>query len=167
MSNQDENKTNQNQTAEEEIKEEVKTEEVEEQEEKGQEEPRENPEAEADKEAKEQAQESSKEASEKKEYDFNVGDTVVVSYKIKEDNNTRIQKFEGIVISKRGSGISKTFTVRKIGANNVGIERIFPLYSPNIADIDVKRRGKVRRAKLYYLRERKGKAATYVPPAKK
>lgn len=91
---------------------------------------------------------------------FNVGDTVKVFYKIIESGKTRIQPYEGIVISKKGSGNSKTFTVRRIGADNIGVERIFPLFSPNITKINVLRRGKVRRAKLYYLRGKKGREAT-------
>ncbi|RUM55984.1 MAG: 50S ribosomal protein L19 [Nautilia sp.] len=91
--------------------------------------------------------------------EFKAGDTVRVAVEIKEGDKTRIQNFEGVCISIRGTGTGKTFTVRKIGANNIGVERIFPLYSDSIKSIDVVRRGKVRRAKLYYLRNRKGKAA--------
>ena len=91
--------------------------------------------------------------------EFRAGDTVRVAVEIKEGDKTRIQNFEGVCISLRGTGTGRTFTVRKIGANNIGIERIFPLYSDSIKGIDVVRRGKVRRAKLYYLRSRKGKAA--------
>lgn len=94
--------------------------------------------------------------------DFNPGDTIKVHYKIIEGGKSRVQPFEGIVISKKGVGASKTFTVRRIGADNIGVERIFPLYSPNIDKIEVISYGKVRRAKLYYLRERIGKAATKV-----
>ena len=90
---------------------------------------------------------------------FKAGDTVRVGVEIVEGNKKRIQNFEGVCISIRGAGTGKTFTVRKIGANNIGVERIFPLYSESIKSIDVVRRGKVRRAKLYYLRSRKGKAA--------
>ena len=90
---------------------------------------------------------------------FRAGDTVRVAVEIKEGDKTRIQNFEGVCIALRGQGTGKTFTVRKIGANNIGVERIFPLYSDSIKSIDVVRRGKVRRAKLYYLRSRKGKAA--------
>jgi len=90
---------------------------------------------------------------------FRAGDTVRVGVEIVEGNKKRIQNFEGVCISIRGAGTGKTFTVRKIGANNIGVERIFPLYSESIKSIDVVRRGKVRRAKLYYLRSRKGKAA--------
>lgn len=102
------------------------------------------------------------EVSKKEIIQFNPGDTVRVHYKIVEGDKSRVQPFEGIVISKKGVGASKTFTVRRIGADNVGVERIFPLYSPNIEKIDVVTYGKVRRAKLYYLRSRVGKAATKV-----
>jgi large subunit ribosomal protein L19 len=89
---------------------------------------------------------------------FNAGDTVRVHYKIKEGDKERIQVFQGTVISRRGSGVGKTFTVRKISAG-VGVERVFPLYSPRVESIVVVRRGRVRRAKLYYLRGRTGKRA--------
>jgi len=102
----------------------------------------------------EQAQVASKNVPE-----FRAGDTVRVAVNIKEGDKTRIQNFEGVCISIRGEGTGKTFTVRKIGANNVGVERIFPLYSDSIEDIKVVRRGRVRRAKLYYLRNLRGKAA--------
>ena len=90
--------------------------------------------------------------------EFRVGDTIKVHYRIKEGSKERIQVFQGIVIQRRGAQISKTFTVRKI-SNGVGVERIFPLHSPNIQKIDVVRFGRVRRAKLFYLRKAKGKAA--------
>ncbi|GMT48640.1 MAG: 50S ribosomal protein L19 [bacterium] len=89
---------------------------------------------------------------------FHVGDTVKVHFKIKEGKRERIQVFEGIVISIKRGGIRKTFMVRKISAN-IGVERIFPLHSPKIEKIEVSKRGRVRRAKLYYLRQRVGKAA--------
>ena len=89
---------------------------------------------------------------------FSVGDTVKVFFKIVEGTTERIQSFEGIVIAKNNSGIRKTFTVRKI-SYGVGVERIFPMHSPRIEKIEVVRRGRVRRAKLYYLRSRVGKAA--------
>ena len=89
---------------------------------------------------------------------FEVGDTVRVSVRIKEGDKERIQAFEGTVIAKRGSGISETFTVRRV-SYGVGVERVFPVNSPNVADVKVIRRGKVRRAKLYYLRNRVGKAS--------
>ncbi|RJR26523.1 50S ribosomal protein L19 [candidate division WWE3 bacterium] len=91
--------------------------------------------------------------------DFIAGDTVKVHYKIIEGDKTRIQPYEGIVISKKGSGVSKTFIVRRIGADNVAMERIFPLYSPNIEKIEILKKGRVRRAKLYYLRDKKGREA--------
>ena len=90
--------------------------------------------------------------------DYRVGDTVKVHYKIKEGNKERIQVFQGIVIQKRGAGISKTFTVRKV-SNGIGVERIFPQHSPNIDKLEIVRHGQVRRAKLFYLRSAKGKAA--------
>lgn len=90
--------------------------------------------------------------------EFNVGDTVKVDVQIKEGNRERIQVFEGTVIAKKGQGIAETFTVRKI-SYGCGVERIFPAHSPSVKDVKVSRRGKVRRAKLYYLRDRVGKAA--------
>jgi large subunit ribosomal protein L19 len=90
---------------------------------------------------------------------FEVGDTVIVSQRIKEGDKERLQLFEGDVISIRNCGISSTFTVRKISANSIAVERIFPYYSPKIDSIKFVRRGKVRRAKLYYMRYRIGKAA--------
>ena len=89
---------------------------------------------------------------------FSVGDTVRVSFKIVEGATERIQVFEGIVIAKNNTGIRRTFVVRKI-SYGVGVERIFPLHSPRIEKIEVVRRGRVRRAKLYYLRDRLGKSA--------
>lgn len=97
--------------------------------------------------------------AEKKIPDFRAGDTVRVAVRIKEGNKERIQNFEGVCIAIRGEGTGCTFNVRKIGANNVGVERIFPLYSDSIEGIEVVRKGKVRRAKLFYLRDRRGKAA--------
>jgi large subunit ribosomal protein L19 len=90
--------------------------------------------------------------------EFRPGDTVRVHVKIQEGNRERIQAFEGVVIKRRGGGISETFTVRKV-SYGVGVERTFPLHSPKIAKLEVVRRGKVRRAKLYYLRNLRGKAA--------
>ena len=89
--------------------------------------------------------------------EFKVGDTVKVHYKIKEGEKVRIQIFQGLVIQKRGAGVSKTFTVRKV-SNGVGVERIFPHHSPMIDKLEVIRFGHVRRAKLFYLRSAKGKA---------
>ena len=89
---------------------------------------------------------------------FRPGDTLRVHVRIIEGSRERIQIFEGVVIKRRGGGISETFTVRKI-SSGVGVERTFPLHTPKIEKIEVKRRGKVRRAKLYYLRSLRGKAA--------
>jgi large subunit ribosomal protein L19 len=94
--------------------------------------------------------------------DFRAGDTVRVGYKVTEGTRTRVQAYEGVVISRKGGNtISASFTVRKISFGE-GVERIFPLYSTNIDAIEVVRRGKVRRAKLYYLRDRRGKSARIV-----
>jgi large subunit ribosomal protein L19 len=90
--------------------------------------------------------------------DFNPGDTVVVNVKVKEGNRERVQAFEGVVIAKRNRGINSAFTVRKV-SHGEGVERVFQTHSPAIESVKVKRRGDVRRAKLYYLRERQGKAA--------
>ncbi|HPM00861.1 MAG TPA: 50S ribosomal protein L19 [Candidatus Cloacimonadota bacterium] len=90
--------------------------------------------------------------------DYGVGDTVKVHYKIKEGNKERIQIFQGVVIQKRGAGISKTFTVRKI-SDGVAVERVFPQHTPLIDKLEIVRYGQVRRAKLFYLRTAKGKAA--------
>ncbi|KJY62479.1 50S ribosomal protein L19 [Bombilactobacillus mellifer] len=90
--------------------------------------------------------------------DFRPGDTIRVHAKVVEGNRERIQIFEGVVIKRRGSGISATYTVRKI-SSGVGVERTFPLHSPRVAKIEVVRQGRVRRAKLYYLRSLRGKAA--------
>ena len=89
---------------------------------------------------------------------FRAGDTVRVHVRVKEGEKERTQIFEGVVIARRGSAISTTFTVRKM-ASGVGVERIFPLHSPRVEKIEVKQRGRVRRAKLYYLRELSGRAA--------
>ena len=91
--------------------------------------------------------------------DFRAGDTVRVAVRIKEGDKTRVQNYEGVCIAIRGQGTGRTFMVRKIGANSVGVERIFPLYSESIESIEVVRKGRVRRAKLFYLRDLKGKAA--------
>jgi large subunit ribosomal protein L19 len=88
---------------------------------------------------------------------FNPGDTIKVMVRVREGEKERLQAFEGLCIAKRGGGISESFTVRKVSAG-VGVERIFPLHSPTVASIDVVRRGRVRRAKLYYLRAVTGKA---------
>ncbi len=89
---------------------------------------------------------------------FEVGDTVRVMVKIKEGNRERLQAFEGTVIAKKHGGVAETFTVRRV-AHGCGVERVFPMHSPNVAEITVTRHGKVRRSKLYYLRDRVGKAA--------
>jgi len=88
---------------------------------------------------------------------FRAGDTVRVNVRVKEGDKERLQAFEGVCIARRGSGVSATFTVRKI-SNGVGVERIFPVHSPMVADVTVVRRGQVRRAKLFYLRNLTGKA---------
>ncbi len=90
---------------------------------------------------------------------FRAGDTVRLGVEIKEGEKKRIQLFEGIVIGRSGNGVDATFTVRKIGANSIGVERIFPLYSESLKSFEVIRRGRVRRAKLNFLRDLKGKAA--------
>src|SRR3981189_1006797 len=90
--------------------------------------------------------------------EFGPGDTVVVNYKVVEGERARIQAYEGVCIGRSGSGLNENFTVRKISYGE-GVERVFPLYSPMIDSIKIVRRGKVRRAKLYYLRGRRGKAA--------
>ena len=90
--------------------------------------------------------------------DFLPGDTLRVQVRVREGDKERLQAFEGVCIGRRGAGISETFTVRKV-SSGIGVERIFPLHSPGIADITVVRRGRVRRAKLYYLRKLSGKAA--------
>ena len=91
--------------------------------------------------------------------DFSSGDTIKVGYKVTEGTRSRIQNYEGVVISRKGgASLAASFTVRKISFGE-GVERVFPLHSPNIESITVVRRGKVRRAKLYYLRERRGKSA--------
>ena len=90
--------------------------------------------------------------------DFQPGDTLRVNVKIKEGERERVQAYEGVCIARQGGGINESFTVRKISFGE-GVERVFPLHSPNIDSIEVKRRGVVRRAKLYYLRDRRGKSA--------
>jgi len=89
---------------------------------------------------------------------LNIGDTLKVYFKVIEGTRERIQMFEGTLIKKNGGGISETFTVRRV-SYGVGVEKTFPLHSPNVAKVEIIRRGKVRRAKLYYLRDRVGKAA--------
>jgi len=94
----------------------------------------------------------------KKHPEFDAGDTVRVHVRIKEGERERIQVYEGVVLAKNGGGLQESFTVRKISFGE-GVERVFPVYSPNVEKIEVARRGKVRRAKLYYLRDRRGKSA--------
>ena len=89
---------------------------------------------------------------------FSIGDTVRVDVKIREGERERIQAFEGTVIAKRGSGVAETFTVRRV-SYGVGVEKVFPIHSPILENVEVVRHGKVRRAKLYYLRDRVGKSA--------
>ena len=102
--------------------------------------------------------ELNKEALQKETANVQVGDTVRVHLRVKEGNRERIQVFEGTVIAKKHGGINETFTVRRI-SYGVGVEKVFPLYSPVIEKVETVRKGKVRRAKLYYLRDRVGKAA--------
>ena len=90
--------------------------------------------------------------------EFRSGDTITVYYKIKEGNKEREQQFQGVVIQRRGQGLTETFTIRKI-SGNVGVERIFPINSPKITRIDMNKRGKVRRARIFYLRDMVGKSA--------
>ena len=90
--------------------------------------------------------------------DFSAGDTLIVKVKVIEGTRERVQAFEGVCIARKNAGVRSTFTVRKISYGE-GVERVFPLYSPRISEIEVVRRGKVRRAKLYYLRDRQGKSA--------
>ena len=95
----------------------------------------------------------------KKVPQFKAGDTIRLGIKIQEGDKSRIQNFEGVCIAIRGNGVDRTFSVRKMGANNIGVEKTFPLYSESLDSIQVLRIGRVRRAKLYYLRARSGKAA--------
>jgi large subunit ribosomal protein L19 len=90
--------------------------------------------------------------------DFQAGDTVIVNVKVKEGERSRVQAYEGVCIARNGGGLMESFTVRKISYGE-GVERVFPIYSPMIDSIKLVRRGKVRRAKLYYLRDRRGKSA--------
>ena len=93
--------------------------------------------------------------------DFGPGDTVVVQVRVKEGSRERLQAYEGVVIAKKNRGLNSSFTVRKI-SHGEGVERVFQTHSPSIAEIKLKRRGDVRRAKLYYLRERSGKSARFI-----
>lgn len=97
--------------------------------------------------------------TEHSDVEFKAGDTVTVSYRIKEGDKTRIQKYTGTVIQRKGTGLGETFTVRKVSANSISVERVFPLHSPLIESIEVNMVGKVRRARIYYMRKRTGKSA--------
>jgi large subunit ribosomal protein L19 len=103
-------------------------------------------------------EEAARVLGEKKIPEFRAGDTVIVNVKVKEGERSRVQAYEGVCIARNGGGLQESFTVRKISYGE-GVERVFPLYSPNIDSIKVVRKGKVRRAKLYYLRDRRGKSA--------
>jgi large subunit ribosomal protein L19 len=105
-----------------------------------------------------EAEQAAKLAAARKIPEFAPGDTVIVNVKVSEGERTRIQAYEGVCIARNGGGIQESFTVRKISYGE-GVERVFPIYSPMIDSIKVLRRGKVRRAKLYYLRDRRGKSA--------
>ena len=104
------------------------------------------------------AEHAAKLSADRKIPDFSPGDTVVVNVKVTEGERTRVQAYEGVCIARSGGGLQESFTVRKISYGE-GVERVFPVYSPVIESIKVVRRGKVRRAKLYYLRDRRGKSA--------
>ncbi len=103
-------------------------------------------------------EEAARVLGEKKIPEFRPGDTVIVNVKVKEGDRTRVQAYEGVCIARSGGGFQESVTVRKISYGE-GVERVFPVYSPNIDSIKVVRKGKVRRAKLYYLRDRRGKSA--------
>jgi large subunit ribosomal protein L19 len=98
--------------------------------------------------------------------EFQPGDTVIVNVKVKEGERSRVQAYEGVCIARSGGGLHESFTVRKISYGE-GVERVFPIYSPNVESIKVVRRGAVRRAKLYYLRDRRGKSARIAERAEK
>jgi large subunit ribosomal protein L19 len=108
-----------------------------------------------------EAEQAAKLAEARATPEFGPGDTVIVNVKVKEGERTRVQAYEGVVIARNGGGLNESFTVRKISYGE-GVERVFPIYSPNIDSIKIVRRGKVRRAKLYYLRDRRGKSARIV-----
>jgi large subunit ribosomal protein L19 len=105
-----------------------------------------------------EAEQAAKLAQTAKVPDFQPGDTVVVNVKVREGERTRVQAYEGVCIARNGGGLNESFTVRKISYGE-GVERVFPIFSPMIDSVKVLRRGKVRRAKLYYLRDRRGKSA--------
>ena len=97
---------------------------------------------------------------EKKDFpEFGTGDTITVYYQIREGNKVRTQFFKGVVIQRRGAGVTETFTIRKIGSNGIGVERIFPVNSPILEKIEINKKGLVRRARIFYLRELTGKKA--------
>jgi large subunit ribosomal protein L19 len=108
-----------------------------------------------------EAEQAAKLAAKTKIPEFQPGDTVIVNVKVTEGERSRVQAYEGVCIARNGGGLNENFTVRKISYGE-GVERVFPIYSPNIDSIKVLRRGKVRRAKLYYLRDRRGKSARIV-----
>jgi len=117
-----------------------------------------------------EAEQAQKLAAARPTPDFQPGDTVIVNVKVKEGDRTRVQAYEGVCIARQGGGLNESFTVRKISYGE-GVERVFPIFSPMIDSIKIIRRGKVRRAKLYYLRDRRGKSAriaekTEAPAAK-
>ena len=95
--------------------------------------------------------------------EFNPGDTLRVNVRVREGDKERLQAFEGVCIARKGGGVSETFTVRKV-SSGIGVERIFPVHSPSVESVSVTRRGRVRRAKLYYLRNRRGKSARIKEP---
>ena len=105
-----------------------------------------------------EAEQAAKLAAVRATPDFQPGDTLIVNVKVKEGERTRVQAYEGVCIARTGGGLNESFTVRKISYGE-GVERVFPVFSPNIDSIKVTRRGRVRRAKLYYLRDRRGKSA--------
>ncbi|QFY61680.1 50S ribosomal protein L19 [Rhizobium grahamii] len=108
-----------------------------------------------------EAEQVAKIEAQRKLPEFSPGDTVRVNVKVKEGNRTRVQAYEGVCIARSGGGLQENFTVRKISYGE-GVERVFPIYSPAIESVEIVRRGKVRRAKLYYLRDRRGKSARIV-----
>jgi large subunit ribosomal protein L19 len=108
-----------------------------------------------------EAEQVAKLSVDRKVPEFSAGDTLMVSVKVVEGDRSRLQAYEGVCIARKNAGINSSFTVRKISYGE-GVERVFPLYSPNVATIEVVRRGSVRRAKLYYLRDRRGKSARIV-----
>ncbi len=108
-----------------------------------------------------EAEQAAKIEAQRKLPEFSAGDTLRVNVRVREGNRTRVQAYEGVCIARSGGGINESFTVRKISYGE-GVERVFPIYSPLVESVEVVRRGKVRRAKLYYLRDRRGKSARIV-----